>query len=256
MLFRESTGQNPLAAFTMPSCKNRTCDSACATLIWFYTLWRMNLTKMTQLCRKLGPDLGTQKLTSATGQSPPVAFTMPSCKNRTCDSACATLIWFCSLRRMHLTKMTQLCRKLGPDLGTQSWPSQTDIIHWRHSPCRHAKTIHATWPVQLLYMILHFVKDESYQNDTALPKIGTGPGDSKLTFANGLDNPLAPFHHAVMHRRNHTCDSARASLIALTLFEGWSRTTGHRSTDKWDRTTNPANVLIFQVLDIRAASFP
>ena len=146
-----ATGQNPLAAFTMPSCRNRTCDSACATLIWFYSLWRMNLTKMTQLCRKLVPDLGTQKLTSATGQSPPVAFTMPSCKNRTCDSACATLIWFCCLRRMHLTKMTQLCRKLGPDLGNQSWPSQTDIIHWRHSPYRHAKTIHATRPVQLLF---------------------------------------------------------------------------------------------------------
>ena len=69
-------------------------------------------------------------------------------------------------------------------------------------------------------MILHFVKDESYQNDTALPKMGTGLGDSKLTFANG-HNPLAPFTMPSCHHGNHTCDSARASLIALTLFEGW-----------------------------------
>ena len=144
--------------------------------LWFYTLRRMNLTKMTQLCRKLGPDLGTQKLTSATGQSPPVAFTMPSCKNRTCDSACATLIWFYTLWRMNLTKMTQLCRKLGPDLGTQSCPSQTDIIHWRHSPCRRAsREPYMRLGTCISYSINTFWRMKHEQQDTGLPRPASSP---------------------------------------------------------------------------------
>ena len=160
---------------------------------------------MTQLCRKLGPDLGTQMLTSATGQSPPVAFTMPSCKNRTCDSACATLIWFCSLRRMHLTKMTQLCRKLVPDLGTQSWPSQTDIIHWRHSPCRHAKTIHATRPVQLLY-------DSTLCEGWILPKWHS----SAENWDRDLGTQSWPSQTDIIHWRHFTMPSCIAGTINAT----------------------------------------
>ena len=58
------------------------------------------------------------------------------------------------------------------------------------------------------------------RNDTYLPKIGTGPdfGISNLP----RYRTTGGIHHAVMQRRNHTFDSAWASLIALTLSEGRS----------------------------------
>ena len=110
-----------------------------------------------------------------------------------------------------------------PKIGTGPGDSNVDL-RYRPEPAggiHHAVMQESYMRLGLCnsYMILQFEKNASYQNDTALPKIGTGPGDSKLTFANG-HNPLASFHHAVMHRGNHTCDSARASLIALTLFGG------------------------------------
>ena len=83
-----------------------------------------------------------------------------------------------------------------PKIGTGPGDSKVDL---RYRPESTGGIHHAVMQELYMrlglcnsYMILHFVKDESYKNDPALPKIGTGPGDSKLTFANG-HNPLAPF---------------------------------------------------------------
>ena len=83
-----------------------------------------------------------------------------------------------------------------PKIGTGPGDSKVDLRYRPESTggIHHAVMQESNMRLGLCNscMILQLEKNASYQNDTALPKIGTGPGDSKLTFANG-HNPLAAF---------------------------------------------------------------
>ena len=92
--------------------------------------------KNNQIWLKVGPDFCNSKFISANGQNSPAAFTVPSCKNYTCDSGCVTLYRFIPLWMMNIDRNDTYL----PKIGTGIWDFKFTSLPYnrRHSPCSHA----------------------------------------------------------------------------------------------------------------------
>ena len=84
-------------------------------------------------------------------------------------------------------------------------------------------------------MILHFVKDESDKNDTALPKIGTGPGDSKVDLRYRPE-PAGGIYHAVMQESYKRLGLCNSYMILQFEKNASHQNATARSAENWDRT--------------------
>ena len=162
----------------LPSKQNQRCRASTAYAgavahLSYHSLFfnEQILTKNNQIWRKVGPDFCNSKFISATGQSSPAAFTVPSCNNYTCDSGCVTLYRFIQLWMMNIDRNDTYL----PKIETGLWDVKFTSLPYnrRHSPCRHAsRELYMRLGTCISYSINTFWRMK-HEQDTGLPTNGT-----------------------------------------------------------------------------------